>query len=144
MAQVHCLSFRPRKALADAEEAIRLDKYFHDALVVRARSFAEIGLYSKARSATHEYLKLVPGDAAMEDFCATIRDKVASFRTLQSLARVKADTSMPSPDELGEIEQRPYLGMPDTTAKGAHGYMKHFMRLAVSDEPSSVTSGVKG
>lgn len=65
-----------------------MDKYFHDALVVRARSFAEIGFYSKARNAAQEYLKLVPNDVAMKDFHASLKDKVAASNKLRSVAPI--------------------------------------------------------
>ncbi|KAH7722830.1 hypothetical protein AAVH_09645 [Aphelenchoides avenae] len=54
----------PKRALADAEAALKLDMSFHGAIFVRGKALAEMGLNAKARQALEGYLDLVPNDDA--------------------------------------------------------------------------------
>lgn len=51
---------RPKNALTDAEAALELDKNFHDAMLVRGKALAEMGLNTKAREVLEGYLELAP------------------------------------------------------------------------------------
>lgn len=63
-------------ALKDAEQALKLDKNYHDARKLKASILAALGFFSKAKDCLHEYLKNVAHDAAAKAQLGLLKNKV--------------------------------------------------------------------
>ncbi|KAH7680397.1 hypothetical protein AAVH_41228, partial [Aphelenchoides avenae] len=66
----------PVKALDDAQHALRLDQFFHDAMLLQVKALVALGLYMKARRKLRSYQALVPENAEAKQISKSIEGKV--------------------------------------------------------------------
>lgn len=85
--------FRLLKAYADAIEALKMDPYFQDAMLLKSKTLVSLGLYSHARKSIQSY-----GGYAMERttgaiILRSIAGKVsATFRSEDNLLHILRPT----------------------------------------------------